>query len=173
MSRKLPKIFSGAQKWESPGWVAIAQRVFFFILISYVALKILMPSDGIDARLTQSFVSKSSSNVSEVESGNESTVTIKYLDGSSVEIESAALKVASAATLAKLSGDYSDLPTLPGIKLPGNLSNGIEYSIEEIYLVAEQGDTLTLSFEVNSKESLVKVTTSVIKNSGDWFWAGV
>ncbi len=173
MGSKIPKIFSGAQKWESPGWVTIAQRLFFFILITYVALKILMPSEEIDTRLTQSFVSKSSSNVSAVESKNESTTTIKYLDGSSVELESAAIEVASNATLAKLSGDYSDLPVLPGVKLPQTPSNTREYSIEEIYLVAEQGDTLTLSFEVKSKETLVKVTTSVIKNSGEWFWAGV
>jgi hypothetical protein len=132
-----------------------------------------MPSEEIDTRLTQSFVSKSSSNVSAVESKNESNTTIKYLDGSSVELESAAIEVASNATLAKLSGDYSDLPILPGVKLPQTPSNTREYSIEEIYLVAEQGDTLTLSFEVKSKETLVKVTTSVIKNSGEWFWAGV
>ena len=173
MGSKIPKFFSGAQKWESPGWAIIAQRLFFFILISYVALKILMPSDEIDARLTQSFVSKSQSNVSVVQNGNESTKTIKYIDGSSVEIESAAIEVASNATIAKLSGDYSNLPILPGVKLPQTPSNDIEYSIEEVYLVAEQGDTLTLSFEVKSKESLVKVTTSVIKNSGEWFWAGV
>jgi len=173
MSSKIPKIFSGAQKWESPGWVVIAQRLFFFILISYVALRILMPGDEIDVQLTQSFVSKSQSITDKVQSSNEGTTTIKYIDGSSVEVEASALEVASAATIAKLTGDYTDVPTLPGVKLPDSTRGGTEYIIEEIFLVAEQGDTLTLSFEVKSKESLVKVTTSVIKNSGEWFWAGV
>jgi len=175
MSGNAQRFIRQARDWEGPSWWSLSQGLFFFIIILLVGYRLLAPSNTVDMALTEKFTKSNQITESKNDIVGNDNVEISYISGDVVEVPLAALENAQVASIAKLTGDFTGVSILEGVNtFEGDFPQN-DFKIVKSFLVSEQNDTLTFSFELENTEGgeLFKVVTSVVMISGQWYWAGV